>query len=261
MLKTLEDTAALNIAVHLFNDPQFREELLEVDGNRWQKIMHDKLSELFVPVTLYEKMWSQIRHVAWEIIFRNIRYHKVHEKVSQRLEYQCKCFKGILHSNYRWTSCEYFDENKTIQALIQDKQLDLPFRFVLSCENDLEDSIIGIWGEMPQKLKYCFYRDNLPFHVKRWVKLLIIAENAVSNYYPSNLKDEVHQTLRNFEKYPFMKFRFEFLSPADWADHQKIHSFQAEYEPGVNYSCKWIKMQKMLRCMWNFVLRKNPHSR
>ncbi|GBM76841.1 hypothetical protein AVEN_228302-1 [Araneus ventricosus] len=211
MFDSLENIAALNTALHLLNNPHLREQILESEIEKKGEIDTDKLSKLFLPIKLQEKVMLQMKYVSWEMVSRHLEFCEMHGKISALLGYTCDCFKGILHRNYRWTSCEYLDESKTVQAIVGDGQLDLAFRFTMSCKYDLEDDIIQFWEALPQWLKFSFCQDHLPYRVKYWVKLLMISEDMTDSYCSDKMKENIRRILQNFEIKPSIKLKFRNL--------------------------------------------------
>ncbi|GBN31474.1 hypothetical protein AVEN_211397-1 [Araneus ventricosus] len=236
---TLVDIAGFNVAILLFNDPETREHLLSCeDWIRWFEFINGKVSKLFLPSNLEEIVIAESSDVGRILKARNKRFHRKHDLILQKLGRRCQCFKGILHRRYRWTSEEYFDERKTIQAFVQDQQLDLAFRFTLACENALEDNIVQFWEQMPQTLKNCFYQNDLPYKVIYWVKLLLISEDSTYKNPAVNLREHVSRTLQSFKENPSLKSSFEKQHPREWKYHPEMIR-KIEHVPGINR--RWFR--------------------
>ncbi|GBO38677.1 hypothetical protein AVEN_22977-1 [Araneus ventricosus] len=187
MNSTLECMAALNVAAHLYNDPEVKEHLLDFKGSskEWEKFISEKTMKLLLTVVCQKKVADIANSVGLKIRAKKIKFDRIHSY----------CSAEFLRSDIAWTPEELFVGKKAVEILALDRSIDIAFLFTLACDLCLEDKIISLWQQMPMAMKNRFLRDSLPDKATFWAYVLTITDDATYHSYYDDLLSSLRYAL------------------------------------------------------------------
>ncbi|GBN36901.1 hypothetical protein AVEN_176893-1 [Araneus ventricosus] len=182
LVPTLKDTAMLKAALLLYNEDEAIELEKFVDcksslEEHLNKILNYKVSTLDLPVQLQETLVVIATRVGIQIRERNLTFNSMHEDICKKLGHECHCLEGTLQNYYRWDSNGFADDQKILQALIEDQRIDVAYRFTLACEFNYINDLRHIWEQMSQALKNRLKEDDVPVILKFWVLMSLKRED------------------------------------------------------------------------------------
>ncbi|GBM48624.1 hypothetical protein AVEN_135004-1 [Araneus ventricosus] len=160
-ISTLQETAAMKVAVSLHNDREIRQwskfAPREVATAEWHDLITSKISELSLPTLLHKRMFE----VASPVCLFMVQLHAVHSEISSMFGRPCQCLNGILESSVFRTSDGLFDVMKTVERLVENHRIDMAFRFTMACEFQLDKCIGPLFEQLTFDIKLRFSQENM----------------------------------------------------------------------------------------------------
>ncbi|GBM76828.1 hypothetical protein AVEN_228293-1 [Araneus ventricosus] len=171
-ISTLQEIAVMKATVLLCNDKEINQWSKFVPDTiaEWSNLLNSKISKLFLPDILHEKILA----VASRVCLFIGKLDAVHNKICRPCH--CQCLNGILQRNLFRTSDGLFDEIKTVKVLVGDQRIDLAFRFALASEYMMENCMRGLWKQMENDTKLTFSEGNWPANQKIATYLMLLQE-------------------------------------------------------------------------------------
>ncbi|GFS83545.1 uncharacterized protein NPIL_686341 [Nephila pilipes] len=170
---SLENIAAVSVAVILYNDYEIQQSLKETlyrfsPDEQWKNVMREKMPNHIVSIPAQQKIMSFLKPINYEA--EKWKWH--HRKlIGQDIDWR-------ITSKLLWKTDGTIARFETANFFIRSDILDIRNRFKLACSYWKKESVIAIWKKMPESLcrdfSETYSRDDgfegTDWNVKIWIR-------------------------------------------------------------------------------------------
>ncbi|KAF8771327.1 hypothetical protein HNY73_018764 [Argiope bruennichi] len=180
MVPTLKSIATLKMAVLLHNNPELQNfsklRRSKVFYIKWEQLIYSLLPKLLIPTNLHKAVCAAAWNVGWEIRDKNMQFHLIHVAASSTPEKHCQCLKGLLTGIYQWTPSGEIDVRETVQAIVEDRRVDIAFRYSLARIHVLEKESTSLWNQMSESERHSLITIDLMYNLMDMTKASLIPD-------------------------------------------------------------------------------------
>ncbi|GFT00161.1 uncharacterized protein NPIL_457831 [Nephila pilipes] len=178
LVPTLEDLAAVPVAVNLYSDHEIQQFVKETQlrlspGEEWEIMMKKTLPKYIYSRPLLQKIMIWMKRIHYEV-----ESWKEHHET-----FVGKNLDPRFIKTFHWKSDGTIDRVKTANVLIESHLLQMRYRFRLACNYWHDERVLPIWDQLTAGLKnylskieiYDIPESERPFNINmiHWIRRFI----------------------------------------------------------------------------------------